>query len=293
MRLAAGGKALMSRLDDPSHRRGLSIDEEYITTSMASQGVGYSASPNKGMKLTKLSAAPTLAPQTALGRRRRRMPAQSRMDAGTASQLIPGVLRTRCGVAGLLLARLVAGATIGLLLATLAAGASDADEASSSCPSFRALGQQLDAKIAAIKPGTPLKEFTTTTASRAFDFDNPTSRKGALFFVGVREGNASVVDELECRFDSVGRLVRCRRECCRSESRRVSLDQYNSIALGQTRIQVEAKLCAPSDVESAKAGKVKTYYHIPLPVGHHDEGQTVMLVFDNDRLSFKGMSPYY
>jgi hypothetical protein len=30
---------------------------------------------NKGMKLTKLSAAPTLAPQAALGRRRRLMPA--------------------------------------------------------------------------------------------------------------------------------------------------------------------------------------------------------------------------
>jgi hypothetical protein len=52
---------------------------------------------NKGMKLTKLSAAPTLAPQAALGRRCRRMPAPARMDAGTASQLIPGVLRTRKG----------------------------------------------------------------------------------------------------------------------------------------------------------------------------------------------------
>jgi hypothetical protein len=49
---------------------------------------------NKGMKLTKLSAAPTLAPQAALGRRCRRMPAPAGMDAGTASQLIPGVLRT-------------------------------------------------------------------------------------------------------------------------------------------------------------------------------------------------------
>jgi hypothetical protein len=52
--------------------------------------------PNKGMKLTKLSAAPTLAPQAALGRRCRLMPAPvSGMDAGTASQLIPGVRRTR------------------------------------------------------------------------------------------------------------------------------------------------------------------------------------------------------
>jgi hypothetical protein len=48
------------------------------------------------MKLTKLSAAPTLAPQAALSRRCRRMPAPvDGMDAGTASQLIPGVRRTR------------------------------------------------------------------------------------------------------------------------------------------------------------------------------------------------------
>jgi hypothetical protein len=52
------------------------------------------APPNKGMKLTKLSAAPTLAPQAALTRRCRRMPAPSRSHAGTASQLIPGVRRT-------------------------------------------------------------------------------------------------------------------------------------------------------------------------------------------------------
>ena len=44
--------------------------------------------PNKGMKLTKLSAAPTLAPQAALGRRCRLMPAPSTVAAGTASQLI-------------------------------------------------------------------------------------------------------------------------------------------------------------------------------------------------------------
>jgi hypothetical protein len=55
--------------------------------------------PNKGMKLTKLSAAPTLAPQAALGRRCRLMPAPARLDAGTASQLIPGVRQTCGGVA--------------------------------------------------------------------------------------------------------------------------------------------------------------------------------------------------
>jgi hypothetical protein len=56
--------------------------------------------PNKGMKLTKLSAAPFLE------RRCRLMPAPVGLDAGTASQLIPGVRRTLgalsggCGVRG-------------------------------------------------------------------------------------------------------------------------------------------------------------------------------------------------
>ena len=44
--------------------------------------------PNEGMKLTKLSAAPFR------GAKCRLMPAPSRLDAGTASQLIPGVRRT-------------------------------------------------------------------------------------------------------------------------------------------------------------------------------------------------------
>jgi hypothetical protein len=43
---------------------------------------------NKGMKLTKLSAA--WLPEWTC----RLMPAPSRLDAGTASQLIPGVRRT-------------------------------------------------------------------------------------------------------------------------------------------------------------------------------------------------------
>src|SRR5512143_1554854 len=52
------------------------------------------------MKLTKLSAAPTLAPQAALGRRCRLMPAPPRPHAGTASQLIPGVRRTHIAPSG-------------------------------------------------------------------------------------------------------------------------------------------------------------------------------------------------
>jgi hypothetical protein len=47
------------------------------------------APPNKGMKLTKLSAA------WLPGWTCRLMPAPAGSDAGTASQLIPGVRRTR------------------------------------------------------------------------------------------------------------------------------------------------------------------------------------------------------
>jgi hypothetical protein len=52
---------------------------------------------NKGMKQTELSAAPTLAPQAALSRRCRLMPAKCATAAGTASQLIPRVGRTMSG----------------------------------------------------------------------------------------------------------------------------------------------------------------------------------------------------
>jgi hypothetical protein len=50
---------------------------------------------NKGMKLTKLSAAPEHGRPARLVRRCRLMPAPVRSDAGTASQLIPGVGRTK------------------------------------------------------------------------------------------------------------------------------------------------------------------------------------------------------
>ena len=61
---------------------------------MASVGVAITGPSNKGMKLTKLSAAQP-------SRRKRRSaggaaecPRRRGMDAGTASQLIPGVRRT-------------------------------------------------------------------------------------------------------------------------------------------------------------------------------------------------------
>ena len=73
---------------------------EYTTAQDRLNGIGEAAKlSNKGMKLTKLSAAPTLAPQAAL---RPEVPPHARaagMDAGTASQLIPGVRRT-CARAG-------------------------------------------------------------------------------------------------------------------------------------------------------------------------------------------------
>ncbi len=50
---------------------------------------GSATPPNKGMKLTKLSAA------WLPGWTCRLMPAPAGRDAGTASQLIPGVRRTR------------------------------------------------------------------------------------------------------------------------------------------------------------------------------------------------------
>jgi len=53
--------------------------------------------PNKGMKLTKLSAAPEHGRLAWLPLRCRLMPAPAGSDAGTASQLIPGVRRTNGG----------------------------------------------------------------------------------------------------------------------------------------------------------------------------------------------------
>jgi hypothetical protein len=164
---------------------------------------------------------------------------------------------------------------------------------SPACPSFKDLGLKLDRRIASLKPGTTFEEFTRDFASRALEWERPQSPTGALFFAGISEGNASISDELQCRFDAGNRLVSCHRECCRSESREVTLDQYNSLTVGESRSDVEWRLCSPSLVERKSPASVTTYYHIPLPVGEHYEGQGVLLVFDQDRLSSKGMSPYY
>jgi hypothetical protein len=66
---------------------------------MAGQNCASIYTPsNKGMKQTKLSAAPLHGRFAWLSFRCRRMPAPvNGMDAGTASQLIPGVLRTTEG----------------------------------------------------------------------------------------------------------------------------------------------------------------------------------------------------
>jgi len=50
---------------------------------------------NKAFKLTKLSPAPSLERQERLDRRRRLVPAPTRADAGTASQLNASVRPTR------------------------------------------------------------------------------------------------------------------------------------------------------------------------------------------------------
>jgi hypothetical protein len=168
-----------------------------------------------------------------------------------------------------------------------------ADDAPVPCPSFAELGARLDREIASLKPGTPLRDFTRDFASQALNFERPTSPEGALFIVGVSEGNATVTDELQCRFDAGERLVSCHRECCRDSIRQITPEQYESLAQGETREEVERRLCSPSDTERQGADRISTYYHIALPIGHHDEGQTVLLVFERGKLVFMGMSPYY
>ena len=74
--------------DDGEHVLGRGRDGKHHSRNGESERTTPS---NDGMKLRKLSAEPTLAPQAVLGRSRRRMPAPSRSNAGTASQLIPGV----------------------------------------------------------------------------------------------------------------------------------------------------------------------------------------------------------
>jgi hypothetical protein len=185
------------------------------------------------------------------------------------------------------------GVAVALGILFLAAPASEAVEAQASCPSFDILRAKLNRQIAALKPGMPLQEFTHGFASQALNFETPTSREGALFFVGVSEGNATVTDELQCRFDSAKKLISCHRECCAYNSREISPAQFESLVIGESRQAIELRLCSPSTHEGQKGGRVATYYHIDLPIGHHDEGQTVMLVYERGKLISKGMSPYY
>jgi len=116
-----------------------------------------------------------------------------------------------------------------------------------------------------------------------------------VFDVTAAEGNAQVSDNLVCRFDKNDRLLWCKRECCRAKARTITLEQYNALKTGEARAGVEARLCSPSAAEAdpKNPGRVNTYYHIDLPVGHHDEGQTVWLVFEKGALTSKDMNPYY
>ena len=162
------------------------------------------------------------------------------------------------------------------------------------CPSFQTLGRQVDAKVAAIKPGVTLSQFETDGIGRALNFWDPApgGLRETVFFVSVDEGNAAVSDQVVCRFNKADVLQSCRKECCRSESRTMSAAVYESLKIGDDRSAVEERACSPSATER-KGQQRTTYYHVPLPVDHHDEGQTAMLVFKQDKLASKNMSPYY
>lgn len=197
--------------------------------------------------------------------------------------------------------RALHGAGLAAVGCALLAGASEPPRATDvgRCPSFAALGRRVDANvhdILSLKPGLPLKEFTSSYASPALNFwDDVGSDKETVFFVAVTDGNAQVSDQLVCRFDRGERLRSCRKECCRNAGRTITQEQYSSLVVGDARPEVERRLCSPSDVEvdRKKATRVSTYYDIDLPVGHHDEGQTVVLVFEEGKLMSKDMSPYY
>ena len=69
---------------------------------------------------------------------------------------------------------------------------------------------------------------------------------------------------------------------------------YNSLAVGESRSEVERRLCSPSDSDPdpKNPGRVTVYYHIDIPVPFHDEGQTVYLTFEGGKLVSKDMSVY-
>ncbi len=98
-RRVATGQVALRRLLEGAEGPAWAERGNQGSRTVGSQPAVERAPSNKGMKLTKLSAAPTLAPQAALGRRCRLMPAPAWLDAGTASQLIPGVRRTLGGPA--------------------------------------------------------------------------------------------------------------------------------------------------------------------------------------------------
>jgi hypothetical protein len=187
-------------------------------------------------------------------------------------------------------------ALVGILLAPTGKPTSSAGALG--CPSFLELGRRVDAKvesILALKPGMPLKDFSKYASQGLNFWDAVGADKETIFFVSVTDGNARVSDELVCRFSRDDRLRSCKRECCRSTTRTISEAQYNELGVGDAQSDVERRLCSPSGSERDKKRptRVSIYYHIDLPVGHHDEGQTVMLIFQNGRLASKGMSPYY
>lgn len=189
---------------------------------------------------------------------------------------------------------------LGVAAASIAALANPASaQTTAACPSFAALGRRVDARvheITSLKPGLPLREFTAQYARPALNFwDDVGSDRETVFSVPMSEGNAYVSDQLVCRFDRSERLRWCKKECCRGTTRTITKAQYDSLVPGEARVVVEERLCSPSasEVDRRAPKRFMTYYHIDLPVDHHDEGQTVMLIFEAGKLLSKGMSPYY
>ena len=89
---AAGRGGAWHRTTDLAVGRGL---VGFGTAAGGTMEQAVLAPPNKAFKLTKLSPAPSLVLRARLGRRCRLVPAPTRIDAGTASQLNARVRRTR------------------------------------------------------------------------------------------------------------------------------------------------------------------------------------------------------
>jgi hypothetical protein len=164
---------------------------------------------------------------------------------------------------------------------------------STDCPSFDELGLELDERIKNLRVGLSLSSFTSEFAVQALEWERRADGSREAYFLGVVErGNASVSDSLLCRFDSENRLIACQRECCRARSRQMTLDVYHSLPLGEQMSTIRERLCSPGYVERKGLSQTNWYFWVDIPVAHHGS-QGVLLVFQDELLAFKGISPYY